>query len=165
LKLFSGPHAVQSVVAERQAALLDRLAASPCVERPGLVAHAEMLEAYLSATAAFDLMAPNPEREMAFTTRTVEYLWCGLPVIYNNYAELAEYISAYDAGWTVDPCDRDAIRDAVEEAIDRPELVAARGRNARRLIRERLNWTTAIAPLDRFCRDPRRRMLRAEPLL
>jgi hypothetical protein len=123
-----------------------------------------MLAAYLSASVAFDLMAPNPERELAFTTRTVEYLWCGLPVIYNNYAELAEYISAYDAGWIVDACDSEAIRNVVEEVLDAPAAVAERGRNARRLIRERLNWTTAIAPLDQFCRDPRRRAQQAERL-
>jgi hypothetical protein len=165
LKLFSGPHAVQSVAAERQAALLDRLAASPRVERPGLVAHAEMLEAYLSATAAFDLMAPNPEREMAFTTRTVEYLWCGLPVIYNNYAELAEYIGDYNAGWTVDPGDSRAIKSVVEAILDAPGEVAERGRNAQRLVRERLNWEVAIEPLDQFCRSPRRRAAHGEPLL
>jgi len=41
---------------------------------------------YTGASVAWDVMARNPERELAFTSRTVEYLWC-LPVVYNNYAE------------------------------------------------------------------------------
>ena len=157
LKLFAGPHAFHDLPVEHFTALVERLRASPRVEHHGLVPHAELLEAYRSASVAFDLMAPNSERELAFTTRTVEYLWCGLPVIYNDYAELAEYIGSYNAGWIVDPCDRGAIRRAIEEVLDAPEAVAERSRNARRLIRERLNWEVAIEPLDRFCRDPRRR--------
>jgi glycosyltransferase involved in cell wall biosynthesis len=164
LKLFVGPHPVQSLPTAELDALMARLGASPRVERPGLVAHDQLIAAYLSASVAFDLMAPNPERELAFTTRTVEYLWCGLPVIYNNYAELAEYIEAYQAGWTVDPCDRAAIRRVVEQVLDAPEELARRGQNARRLISERLNWTAAIEPLDQFCRNPRRRAPRAAPL-
>ena len=74
-------------------------------------------------------------------------------------------ISAYEAGWIVDPCDGEAIRNVVEEVLDAPATVAERGRNARRLIRERLNWTAAIEPLDRFCRDPRRRESGGAPLL
>lgn len=156
LRLFAGAHPVQALRSPRLQALADRLAASARVERPGLVPHAEMIAAYLAATVAFDLMAPNPERELAFTTRTVEYLWCGLPVIYNDYAELAAYICEYNAGWTVDPRDPPAIRRAVEEVLDAPAIVAQRAQNAQRLIRERLNWTAAVAPLDAFCRNPTR---------
>jgi hypothetical protein len=165
LRLFAGPHPVQQLRTGELDALAARLAASPRVEHPGLIPHDQMVAAYLSASVAFDLMAPNPERELAFTTRTVEYLWCGLPVIYNNYAELAEHIDLYQAGWTVDPCDAGAIRRVVEEVLDAPDEVARRGQNARRLIRERLNWTAAIEPLDHFCRDPRRRLTGAGPLL
>jgi hypothetical protein len=102
-------------------------------------------------------MARNPERELAFTTRTVEYLWCGLPVIYNDYAELSRYIKDYRAGWTVDPDDHDAIRAAVAEVFERPDLVCEYSHNAQRLVRERLSWDRTIGPLADFCRAPTRR--------
>ncbi|PJF27906.1 MAG: hypothetical protein CUN53_02320, partial [Phototrophicales bacterium] len=86
----------------------------------------------------------------------VEYLWAGLPVVYNNYAELARYIERYEAGWTVDASDPTAIKAVVREILTHPAEVARRGANAQRLVREALNWETTITPLDRFVRDPDR---------
>jgi glycosyltransferase involved in cell wall biosynthesis len=127
-----------------------RCAISPTIPRDQLV------ERYRKASVAWDVMAHNAERGMAFTSRTVEYLWAGLPVVYNNYAELARYIERYEAGWTVDPTDPTAIKAVVREILTHPAEVARRGANAQRLVREALNWETTIAPLDRFVRDPER---------
>jgi hypothetical protein len=85
----------------------------------------------------------------------VEYMWCGLPVIYNNYAELSPLIADYEAGWTLDPLDKAGVEQVVHEALSRPEIVAERGRNAQRLVRERLTWDRAIQPLVDFLRAPR----------
>jgi len=73
----------------------------------------------------------QPEREL-FTTRTVEYLWCGLPVIYNNYAEITDYIREYNAGWIVDPQDREAIATVLNEIFEQQNRwqSAARMHNA-----------------------------------
>jgi hypothetical protein len=99
-------------------------------------------------------MQRNAERELAFTTRTVEYLWCGLPVIYNNYAELADYIRSYDAGWALDPQDQNALWHVFEEILSSPELLEERSSNAQRLVRDYLTWDRTIEPLDTFCRNP-----------
>ena len=103
-------------------------------------------------------MKRNAERELAFTTRTVVYLWCGLPVIYNDYSELSDYIREYNAGWTVDPEDRDAIRAVLKDIFEHPEQIRERSRNAQRLVQERLNWDLTIDPLCRFvcCADLRK---------
>src|SRR5690606_23877220 len=90
--------------------LLERLKQSPRVTAPGMVSHDDLIDRYRRAHVAVDVMKRNPERELAFTTRTVEYLWCGLPVIYHDYAELSDYIREYEAGWTVDPEDPEALR-------------------------------------------------------
>ena len=95
----------------------------------GMVSHDDLVQTYLRSHVAIDLMVRNPERELAFTTRTVEYLWCGLPVIYNNYAELAHYIRDYDAGWIVDPADSRAIRSVVESILDDPACIKRKSIN------------------------------------
>ena len=84
----------------------------------------------------------------------MEYLWCGLPVIYNNYSELSDYIRDYNAGWVVDPEDREAITSVIQSIFDHPEDVAERGRNAQRLVHEQLNWVSTIKPIDSFIRNP-----------
>jgi len=94
----------------------------------------------------------------------VEYLWCGLPVIYNNYAEITDYIREYNAGWIVDPQDREAIATVLNEIFEHPEQVAERSQNAQRLVRERLTWDKNY-PLDGFVRRPSMRHRPLEPLM
>ncbi len=157
LRFFGGRHPVyadQIGNIERFDELETKLRRSSRVTLEGMVDHDRLIEEYRRADVALDVMGRNPERELAFTTRTVEYLWCGLPVIYQDYAELSRYIQEYEAGWVVDPEDRTAIRQAIEEALDSPAEVRRRGENAQRLVRERLTWDQAIEPLDRFCRSP-----------
>jgi glycosyltransferase involved in cell wall biosynthesis len=156
LKLFGGKHPSIQIPAGKYHDLLPHLDRSPRVDLMGMIPRDALVDTYLRSHVAIDVMASNPERELAFTTRTVEYLWCGLPVIYNNYAELADYIRDYDAGWTVDPLDADAIRSVIETILDDPGCVARKSINAQRLVRERLAWDRTIEPLDAFCREPRK---------
>lgn len=157
LKFFGGKHPVYPVDTGLFEELRAQLEHHPRVHVQPMVAHDELLETYRRAHVAIDLMARNPERELAFTTRTVEYLWCGLPVIYNDYAELSRYIREYRAGWTIDPNDRAALKAAVSEVFEQPDRVREYSRNAQRLVRERLTWDRTIDPLDGICRNPARR--------
>lgn len=135
-------------------AVIDRLSRSPRVETRGLVPHDELVESYTRSHVAIDLMKANTERRLAFTTRTVEYLWCGLPVIYNDYAELADHIREYEAGWTVDPEDAEGLGKLISDIFEHPDQVDERGRNAQRLVRDRFTWDHTIAPVDHFVRHP-----------
>lgn len=157
LYFFGGKHPVYPVDPGIFDSLLAQLKKSSRVVTPGMVPHDDLVAEYTRAHVAMDLMKRNPERELAFTTRTVEYLWCGLPVIYHDYAELSDYIREYNAGWVVDPEDREAIAAVLDEIFEHPEQVIERGRNAQRLVRERLTWDKTITPLDSFVRHPRMR--------
>jgi glycosyltransferase involved in cell wall biosynthesis len=134
-----------------------RLLNSDRVSFPGLRPRDEMLQTYAAADVAVDLMNWNVERELAVTTRTVEYLWCGLPVIYNNYAELATFIKQYNAGWCVDPEDSGAIETVLDFIMSHPEVLPEYGHNAQRLVREHFTWDKTISPLARYCANPTRR--------
>lgn len=158
LHFFGGTHPILKLAATEVEAVEHQFAASSRVESHGLVTRDRLLEAYRQAHVAFDVMARNPERELAFTTRTVEYLWCGLPVVYNNYSELSGLIDDYEAGWTVDPLDRTAIAAVVDRILADPGEVARRSQNSRRLVRERLTWDKTIAPLVEYCRQPFKRI-------
>lgn len=119
--------------------------------------YAELLAIYRGADLAFDLFARNPERELAFNTRTVDYLACGLPPLYSDYAELAGPIARYEAGFVVDPGDPVAVAAAVGAALDDPAGLARRRRAARRLVDDLLTWDRTLAPLARWCAAPTRR--------
>ena len=156
LSFFGGKHSWIPFSYERFNDLRKELESSARVRFQPAMSRDQLIKEYAGASVAWDLMAKNPEREMAFTSRTVEYLWCGLPVVYNNYAELADYILEYDAGWAIDPTNEQQIRQTIQEILTDPENVHRKGENASRLVRERLTWDKAIEPLDRFCRNPYR---------
>ena len=135
---------------ERYLALAsDNVIASP------LISHARFINECRTAYVALDVFQRNAERELAFTTRTSEYLWAGLPVIHAHYDELGAWIREYSAGWVVDPDDEASLRTVIEEVLDNPEEVERRATNARRLANDRLTWERGIEPLHRFCVDPR----------
>ncbi len=136
--------------------LEDRLARSSRVAIHGLRPRDELLDHYAQSYVALDLMRRNNERELAFTTRTVEYLWCGLPVVYHDYGELSPMIRDYEAGWVVDPEDRGTLEAILREIVRDPGEIKRRSANAQLLARERLDWERTIEPLDAFCRAPRR---------
>jgi hypothetical protein len=89
LDFFGGRHNFLKLPSGPYEQLKERIVRSPRAKDYGMVSHEQLIDHYRRSHVAFDLMQRNPEREMAFTTRTVEYLWCGLPVIYNHYGELA----------------------------------------------------------------------------
>ena len=167
LKFFGGKHPWAKLQSESAFEdLRARLTGSRRVHFSPAVPRDELIRQYARASVAWDVMARNPERELAFTSRTVEYLWCGLPVVYNNYAELADYIAEYDAGWVVDPSDEAQMRATVREILRDPEAVERKGENARRLVRERLSWEAAVKPLADYCHHPfRAKRLSDRPLI
>ncbi|MEX1019992.1 MAG: glycosyltransferase [Litorilinea sp.] len=162
LKIFGGKHPFIPIDTREFEALIEQLTQSPRVEVSPMLSRDALLAEYAQADAAIDLMARNPERELAVTTRTVEYLWCGLPVIYNDYAELSDYIGAAEAGWCLDPTDAQAMTQTFDEILKNPEILTARGQNARRLAEQSFNWANTTEPIDQFCRKPYKRVRTAQ---
>jgi glycosyltransferase involved in cell wall biosynthesis len=157
LEVFGGSHQVDPEHEIQVNLLREALKKSPQVRWRGYLPRASLLESYQSAYAAFELMEKNLERELAFTTRTIEFLWAGLPVIYNDYAELSPIIEAKQAGWCVDPSDLAKVESVVRMMLADPEMVLTYSRNAQELVRERFTWDKTIAPLADFCKNPQMR--------
>jgi glycosyltransferase involved in cell wall biosynthesis len=154
LEIFGGSHNVNARDAADFAALRRDLEANPRVRFRGYLSRDELIREYAGGHVAFEIMARNFEREMAFTTRTIEFLWAGLPVIYNDYSDLSGYIREYRAGWCMNPADGDAVDAAILEALNEPARVAEYGRNAQRLVRECFTWDRTIQPLVDYLRHP-----------
>lgn len=152
LHLYGGKHPWLPIDSGLFAPLMAKLERSEHVVQKDTVPHSELIAQYTRAHVAIDLMKRNRERELAFTSRTVEYLWCGLPVIYNDYSELSGLIRDFDAGWTLDPEDVDGLRAVLAEIFDTPDRLAQMSENARRLARERLAWDVTIEPIDGMVR-------------
>lgn len=169
LVVFTGCHPVLDASAHHLAKLVDELRAHPRVEMRGIVPFDELIGALSRYDVAFDLMEQNPERELAFTTRTMIYLACGLPVIYNDFSELSESIRSTGCGWTLSPGDEAGLRLLCRRILAGEESVAPRREQAKEFARCH-TWDRTIAPLADFCAAPyiregkARAMLRVESL-
>lgn len=157
LVVVGGAHPAGDVSGGRYDALLGRLQSDPRVELHAPMAFEKYLGLLLRCGVALDLMPRNPERELAYPTRTVVYLWAGLPVIHNDYDELAEPIRRAKAGWTLDPSDHRGLQRLVDRLAGHSEDVERRSQNAQQLVRDHLTWDRTITPLAEWCRAPRLR--------
>lgn len=154
LNFFGGKHPWLATPGGEFPRILALLNASPRATIFPMIGRSQLIENYRKSSVAWDVMSHNCERGMAITSRTVEYLWAGLPVVYNNYSELSEHIRDYEAGWLVDPENEEQMRATVREVLTSPEEVRRRGANAQRLVRDRFTWDRAIEPLHRYVCDP-----------
>lgn len=154
LRFYGGPHPTVDVSQGRFDRLVERLQSHRAVEMHGLLGFDSLVADYCRAGVALDVMERNAERELAFPTRTIIYLWCGLAVIHSDYTELAPLIERYDAGWVVAPDDTGRLRAIVQWILRQPDIVREKGRNARRLVAERFTWDKTIEPLAAWCHQP-----------
>ena len=150
LLLVGGSHPSYKIKGGVYEKLFARLDKSPRVERKPMMPYESFLKELEKADVAIDVMAWNLERELAITIRTTNFLWSGVPVIYNNYADLGSLITSYDAGWTVAPGDDIGLRNICDEIHADPKLLLAKSRNATRLAREQFSWDRAVEPLLKF---------------
>jgi len=137
---------------EADAALADR----PAVTTHAGLPHEVWTEQLDAATVALDLWEPNAERLLAATTRTIEFLSRGLPVITVEGAAWAESLVSAGAGWTVPPGDDEALAALLSDLHAHPARVAAASAAATRLVAERHNLATAGEALLAFCDKPGR---------
>jgi hypothetical protein len=102
-----------------------------------------------------DLLAaphrPSLETRLSLRTRFLDALAADCPVITSDGGAMSRLLSDHRAGWVVPPGDADALARALAEALDAPD---SRRAGARALL-EGFRWDKALAPLVRFCRDPR----------
>jgi Glycosyl transferases group 1 len=163
VEIFGTPHETQTISEEEKIIrnvyqnVLEISKSNPRVNVNGYVSRTGLLDIYSRASVALEGMVYNLERELAFTTRTIEYLWCGLPVIYNNYSEISSHIQDYDAGWCINPESDIEISQVLEEIFESPDIVKRKSANAQKLVQDRFSWDQTIIPLVEFIKSPQKR--------
>lgn len=157
LLFYGGSHPSMDASGGRFLELYQTLKDHPLVEMRGWKPFDVLVQEYADeGDVALDLMERNPERELAYTTRTMVYLHCGLPVIYNDYSEVSGVIAEGGCGWTLPPDDEVQFRTLVRALLTNRDCLPALRERARAVAQEQ-NWEKTIAPLAEFCRSPVKR--------
>ena len=157
LHLYGGEYGIRSDTAKYADPRQSLPAEHPRLSFRGMVPIDQLWEEYRRGSIAFDLMRPNPERELNLSFRQVDYLRCGLPIITSPSQVIADDLLDYGAGWVVEPGNTRALRRLVDDLLDHPDKVAAASAQAQKLAQERYAWDRTIEPLDRLVRHPTRR--------
>ncbi|MCE8018999.1 glycosyltransferase family 4 protein [Halomonas sp. MCCC 1A11036] len=76
----------------------------------------------------------------ALPVKMFEYMSAGLPVIASDFPLWREIVEGSDCGICVDPLDPEAIAEAIDFIVTRPERAREMGRNGQRAVAERYNW-------------------------
>ncbi|HYN22155.1 MAG TPA: glycosyltransferase, partial [Thermoanaerobaculia bacterium] len=94
---------------------------------------------------------PSLETRLSLRTRFLDALAAGCPVITSEGGTVSRLLREHEAGWVVPTGDAKALAAALREAL----AGETRPQGARELLRD-FTWDRALAPLVRFCREPRR---------
>ena len=129
---------------------LEKISRHPSVTTHGTMTFSEFQGFLSGVDVSVDLFQHNLEREYAMVTRSVVSLACGVPVIHPPFTEVSPMISAYDAGWLVDPTDTGALEKIIATALGDPGVVRRKKENARALALEVLDPAVAVGPLVRI---------------
>jgi GT2 family glycosyltransferase/glycosyltransferase involved in cell wall biosynthesis len=109
-----------------------------------------LLDADCGVTTHFE----HVETTFAFRTRVLDYLWAGLPVVTTDGDSFADLVRQERLGVVVPAGDVGALAAALEKVLyDREFADGCRDRIA--TVRNRFTWESVLAPVTRFCRDPR----------
>lgn len=110
--------------------------------------HREDVAALLGRTrVGLVLLHPADNYLEAQPNKLFEYMSTGLPVVASNFPYWREMVEADRCGLLVDPLDPQAIADAIQWLLDRPEEAEAMGRRGEAAVRERFNWEIESRPL------------------
>ena len=104
--------------------------------------------------AAVSTHRANLESRFAYRTRLLDCVWAGLPIVCTEGDVMAEMVARHGFGIVVPADDAEALACAFERICMDAEFAAT---CRTRIVESRhlFGWNDAVAPLDRFCREPR----------
>jgi glycosyltransferase involved in cell wall biosynthesis len=117
------------------------------------VAYRDRSRWLLAADCGVSIHFDHPESTYAYRTRILDYLWCGLPIIYTVGDHFAQLVAERELGWVVPAEDVGALADSIlAMATDRDRRLAISRRVAE--VARGMTWERVSAPLQRFLVKP-----------
>jgi len=110
-----------------------------------------LMEADAAVSAHFDTI----ETRFSFRTRILDNLWSNLPTLTTGGDQLAELISAHQAGTAIPYKDVDGWANAIKTMVT-DRAFNERCRKGAHELAQRFTWSESARPLIEYCRNPHR---------
>lgn len=107
----------------------------------GKISRTEVNELYGIARAGIVIYQPAANHMEAQPIKMFEFMAAGLPVIASDFPLWKGIIEGSGCGISVDPRDSEAVRLACMVLIENPERAQELGKNGKKAVDEKYNWT------------------------
>ncbi len=155
LEVFGGPYPFRTDSSAYRP-LSELLPSSPRLRLRGMLPYEQLLREYRSADVAVNLFEENPERQLAFSFREIDYLKSGLPLVCAGFSHISRYVREHGAGWVVDDTSDESVRKVYREILALPAVPDASGDAAREIIRRHFDQNRTIEPVLRVLAHPQK---------
>jgi glycosyltransferase involved in cell wall biosynthesis len=107
----------------------------------GFLNRQQVSEVLAKSNAGIVTFLPEPNHINAQPNKMFEYMSAGLPVIASNFSLWREIIEGNQCGICVDPLNPKAIGDAMQYLVDNPQEAEQMGKNGRKAVEQKYNWS------------------------
>lgn len=107
----------------------------------GKINRKEVNELYGKARAGIVIYQPAANHIESQPIKMFEFMAAGLPVVASNFPLWREIIEGNKCGLSVDPQNAEAVRNACMELLNNPENAQVMGRNGKKAVDAKYNWT------------------------
>ena len=107
----------------------------------GFLNRQQVSEVLAKSHAGIVTFLPEPNHINAQPNKMFEYMSAGLPVIASNFSLWREIIEGNQCGICVDPLNPKAIGDAIQYLVDNPQKAEQMGKNGRKAVEQKYNWS------------------------
>jgi len=119
----------------------------------GRIDHECMAEALSEARIGVCPLQPIPKFMRNIPVKVFEYWACAMPVVASDLPPIRPFFRHAEAGLLCSPDRADELARGMAWLLDHPQAAARMGRRGRDLVMQRLNNSSEIRKLRRFCTE------------
>jgi glycosyltransferase involved in cell wall biosynthesis len=113
----------------------------------GHMKYSEVMELVAQATIGLCLFLPLPHNTASLSTKILEYMMMGVPVLASNFDGWRDFVEREKSGRMVDPCNIDQVVNVCEQMLADGDELVAMGQRGIAAVRNKYNWSSEFKVL------------------